>query len=84
RYLEKVPKWLDKFVGLVAKLTLDIYLVQYVLIDVIRNLNLLFPLNWIALTALIAVSAFVLHTVVDIGTKRVTKLLARKRICTYL
>lgn len=77
RYLENVPVWLDKFVGLVAKLTLEIYLVQYVLIDVIRDTGFFFPLNWPVLTALIAVSGFVLHTVVDIGTKQVTKLIAK-------
>lgn len=63
--------------GLVARLTLEIYLVQYVLIDVIRNMDLFFPVNWIVLTALIAVSAFILHTVVDAGTKQVTKLITK-------
>lgn len=77
RYLEIAPKWLEQLVCLVAKLTLEIYLVQYVLIDVIANMSLFFPLNWLVLTALIAVSAFALHTVVDVGTKQVTKLITK-------
>ncbi len=67
--LEKSPKWLSKGVHFLAKLTLEIYLVQYVLIDVIRGLNLFFPLNWVVLTASIILAAFALHTVIELGTK---------------
>lgn len=73
KHLEKVPKWLDKMVGLIAKMTLEIYLVQYVLINVIRELDLFFPLNWIILTASIAVAAIVLHTVMEFIIKIVKK-----------
>ena len=77
RHLEKAPEWLKQLVGLVAKLTLEIYLVQYVLIDVMENMKLFFPLNWLVLTALIVVSAFVLHTVVDLGLKQAAKLIMK-------
>ncbi len=70
RYLDKAPKWLFRIVTLIADLTLEIYLVQYVLIDFIREMNLFFPLNWIMLTTLIVVAAFILHTI----TKSVTNL----------
>lgn len=73
KHLEKAPKWLGKMVGLIAKLTLEIYLVQYVLIDVIRKLDLFFPLNWIVLTASIVVAAIVLHTVMEFIIKIVKK-----------
>lgn len=65
KHLEKAPKWLGKTVSLIAKLTLEIYLVQYVLISVIREFDLFFPLNWIILTVSIAVAAIVLHTVME-------------------
>ena len=69
KYLEKAPKRLFKVVDLIAKLTLEIYLVQYVLIDVIRKLDLFFPFNWIVLTGVIAVVALILHMVVEFVTK---------------
>ncbi len=73
KYLEKAPKWLFACINLVAKLTLEIYLVQYVLIDFVVGLNWLFPINWILLTAMIALSAFILHAVVEFVTKAVEK-----------
>lgn len=71
KYLEKAPKWLFAIVNLIAKLTLEIYLVQYVLIDIVREFDLFFPLNWILLTAMIAASAFVLHVVMEYAIKAV-------------
>lgn len=71
KQLEKAPKWLFKVVDLIAKLTLEIYLVQYVLIDVIRNLDIIFPLNWIVLTAAIVVAAYILHTITEFVTNKV-------------
>lgn len=46
----------------IANLTLEIYLVQYVLIDVIRPL-FFFPVNWIILTGGIVLSAYILHRI---------------------
>lgn len=63
RKLDQMPRWLKKIVTFIADITLEIYLVQYVLIDVIRNLKLPFPINWMAITASIILSAFILHTV---------------------
>lgn len=73
RCLDHVPKWINKIVTFIANITLEIYLVQYVIIDVIRNLGFAFPFNWILLTALIIASAFLLHFVID----KCTKLLKR-------
>ncbi|MBQ3014323.1 MAG: acyltransferase [Clostridia bacterium] len=49
-------------VSYLATITLEIYVVQYVLIDLIRPL-VGFPLNWLALTASILAAATVLHFV---------------------
>ncbi len=76
-FLEKFPKFIQNIVGFVAKITLEIYLVQNVLIDTIRELDLFFPLNWVALTVLIVVSAFVLHIAVDFGTRLVEKAVSK-------
>ena len=46
-------------------MTLEIYVVQYVIIDVIREQSLFFPLNWFALTAAILIAAYILHQIVS-------------------
>ena len=60
--LEGMPKWIKKAISYIATITLEIYVVQYVLIDWIRPL-FGFPLNWLALTAAIFAAAVVLHYV---------------------
>ncbi len=64
--LERWPAWLKKCIRFVADLTLEIYVVQYVLIDVIRPL-FGFPLNWFVLTASILIAAAALHYLVKYG-----------------
>ena len=62
--LEKLPGWIKKAINFVSDMTLEIYVVQYVLIGVIRPVGI-FPLNWILLTASILGSAFILHKVTE-------------------
>ena len=59
---QKLPKWIKAIVTYLAAITLEIYVVQYVIIDLIRPL-IGFPLNWIALTASILAAATALHFV---------------------
>ncbi len=61
--LERMPGWFKTIVSFLSEMTLEIYVVQYVIIDVIRDLGLIFPLNWIVLTACIILAAFILHKV---------------------
>ena len=58
--LEKMPKWIKSICAYIASITLEIYVVQYVLIDWIRPL-FGFPVNWLALTSAILVAATALH-----------------------
>lgn len=60
--LEKLPGWIKAVITFISEITLEIYVVQYVLIDAIRPL-MGFPLNWVVLTASILASATVLHYV---------------------
>lgn len=60
--LEAMPRWIKVWVEFIAARTLEIYVVQYVLIDLIRPL-LGFPLNWFALTGAILAAASLLHWV---------------------
>lgn len=73
--LEKLPICVKKVIQLLSDITLEIYLVQYVIIDAVRNLNLMFPLNWLVLTASILLSAFILHKVWGLMSGFVDKML---------
>ena len=60
--LSATPRWIKALASYLAAMTLEIYVVQSVLIDLIRA-HLSFPLNWFALTASILVAATILHFV---------------------
>lgn len=76
--LEKLPSWIRKAIGFISSITLEIYAVQYVLIEVIRPLGH-FPINWIILTVAILVAAFVLHKVCELIHVGVDKLIKAER-----
>lgn len=59
--LDSMPKWIKAVLSFIGSMTLEIYLVQYVLIPIL-NIGP-FPVNWIIITAAIIASAFVLHFV---------------------
>lgn len=56
-------RWLWKIVEFLSDHTLEIYCVQYVIIDWVRNMGLSFPINWFALTTTILLAATVLRWV---------------------
>lgn len=74
--LEKLPKWIYKCISFIAGITLEIYVVQYVLIDRLRTISV-FPINWITITGSILISAFVLHLVCKMFYNLCAKLLAK-------
>lgn len=59
--LEKLPNKLKKVIEIIGNHTLEIYLVQYVIIP--KANILVFPINWIIITACIAASAIALRFV---------------------
>ena len=80
--LEKMPSPIKKIIRFVSDMTLEIYVVQYVLINVIRGLGLVFPLNWLILTACILLAAFILHFVCSLiykGTDKALSALTARR-----
>lgn len=60
--LNKLPGKIKRILCFIAEHTLEIYVVQYVLIDKLRGVSV-FPVNWIILTCSIMSSAFVLHII---------------------
>lgn len=59
--LVRLPQILKIPIGFLAKITLQIYAVQYVIIP--RFANLIFPLNWLVITTLIIILAYALYIV---------------------
>ena len=60
-WLEKLPKWIKTVITFISGLTLEIYLVQ---IGIIPKLNFLpFPLNWLFITGVIVILAFILNKI---------------------
>ena len=66
-YLEKLPNIFCISINFISMLTLEIYVVQYVMISIFRNFGMKFPINWFALTSSIIVSAFLLHKLCNIA-----------------
>lgn len=63
--LEKFPKKIKSLNNFISKITLEIYVVQYVIIKYLGSKGY-FPLNWIVLTLTIVMMAFVLHKICEI------------------
>lgn len=80
--LVKMPNIIRTLVAFIAKITLQIYAVQYVIIP--KFANIVFPLNWIIITSLITSSAYILYFVgnkaSDVIQKAVDNFFVKKRI----
>lgn len=75
RKLNNLPSFLKKTIEFISKLTLEIYIVQHVIIRLLTN-TFVFPINWIVVTAAIIVAAFALHSVWKYTLFGIEKLLA--------
>lgn len=78
--LERMPKIIKTVVKFISDMTLEIYIVQIGIIEPIRNLGGVFPLNWIVLTAAILLAAFALHKVCSWLYVAVDKALEKGRL----
>ena len=81
--LNRLPKWIKKSVELVAKITLEIYVVQHYLIELLRDVAP-FPLNWLCVTGAILLGAVILHCVSSWllrgGEKLISKITKKKAV----
>lgn len=68
--LEEMPQRLKKVIRFISSITLEIYLVQNVLIAMLRPIGH-FPVNWVVLTTCILAAAFLLHKVCELIYKLV-------------
>lgn len=66
--LEKLPEKVKSLINFISSLTLEIYVVQYVIIRYAGIIEY-FPLNWLVLTTTIIVAAFVLHKICEVFYK---------------
>lgn len=60
--LENLPKWIKSCLTYLASITLEIYLVQQVIVESLVP-HFTFPINWVVITASILASATALHYV---------------------
>ena len=72
--LQRMPGWLMKVISFLADITLEIYLVQNVILDKLKYVAQ-FPFNWFILTFTIIVSAYLLHIATKPIIKYINKLL---------
>ncbi len=72
--LSRMPSPIARVITFIADMTLEIYVVQYVLIAVLRKAGLVFPLNWLVITAAIIAAALVLHLVCKLIYKLVDRI----------
>ncbi len=70
-WLENLPKWIKVIITFISGITLEIYLVQ---IGIIAKLNVLpFPFNWLLITGVIVLLAFVLNKISSFVQKPLLK-----------
>lgn len=67
--LEALPVKIKAIISFISMITLEIYVVQYVIIP--RLAFLVFPLNWFLITATIIVTAYLLHIISNIVIKSI-------------
>lgn len=75
-FLEKMPKRIKSIISYFAKITLEIYVVQSVIISHFKFFA--FPLNWFVITAIIVAAATVLHYLIE-SPKAVKKQISTRK-----
>ena len=70
--LNNLPNKIKNIIKFLANITLEIYVVQYPIIPIFRNLP--FPINWIVITTTIIILAYLLHFV----SKKLIDIIERK------
>lgn len=75
----KLPKAVKSVIEFISSITLEIYLVQIILISIIKSYVTVFPLNWLALTGSILLCAWILHLVVDVLVNRIPQRMLKRR-----
>lgn len=71
--------WLKKIISFIADMTLEIYIVQIYFVIQMREMAIGFPMNWVLLTAIILISAYLLHLVTNGFYKVTDKIAAKER-----
>ena len=76
--LEKLPDKIKIIIKYLSELTLEIYVVQYVIIPKLAKVGA-FPINWIVITFTILAAASVLHMCVKFINKQTDKLFIKEK-----
>ena len=76
--LENLPNKIKKTISFIAEITLEIYLVQYPIIPIFKDI--IFPLNWVIITFVILASAFILHKVAQYIIKWLNQIISNLEV----
>lgn len=76
-WLEKLPNWMKSIITFISGITLEIYLVQIGIIDKLNFLK--FPLNWLLITGIIVLLAFMLNKISTFVQKILLKVVNRDK-----
>ena len=76
--LENLPNKIKKTISFIAEITLEIYLVQYPIIPIFKDI--IFPLNWVIITFVILASAFMLHKVAQYIIKWLNQIISNLEV----
>lgn len=77
KYLDLMPGKIKKIITFIAQITLEIYVVQSIIIQNFKHI--VFPLNWLIITILILASAICLHFVIKIPSLLQHKIKSSKK-----
>lgn len=76
--LDRLPEKLKKIISFLARITLEIYVVQSVIIEAFKGLG--FPINWLVITSVILISAVALHYIVECPKLISKKIKSKKEV----
>ena len=76
----QAPPTIKSIAHFLSSMTLEIYVVQYVIIDKVKETSLSFPMNWIVVTVGILIAAFVLHSIITLIQKGVTGISVKQKL----
>ena len=72
--LDSMPTTLKKLITFISDITLEIYLVQYVLIDHLCD-RAVFPINWLLITVSIIIAAYIVHIITHYLVDKLSQLI---------
>lgn len=78
-WLCKLSAWIKSVIEFVSSITLEIYLVQIILIPIVKRYVTMFPINWLALTGSIVFCAWILYLIINLIVNKIPNKIKTRR-----